>query len=228
MMEKLEPYRKVLEAALAPFDIVAADHWIEALEKLADVPGERLEALDEAIEVVEALQENGKPAFNAITRAAKLAESTGNEFDAMEAFNPGWLKAAAGSLAEIRGLGATLSGLGIVADLGTVIDPPDKGAMGWVDRGAADVNGGLITANLMMDEIPVAGEVVMIGTGVYLAGNFVYHHWKPFRDVCNDVGHVTATAAKDTAHATVDAVKDTDHAISSGWHSVKSSVGSWF
>lgn len=228
VMEKLEPYRKVLEAVLAPLDIVAADHWIEALEKLAEVPGERLDALDEALEAVEALRDSGKPAIDELISLADLAETTGNELDAMEAFNPGWLKAAAGSLAEIRGLGATLSGLGILADTGTVIDPPDKGAMGWVDRGAAGVNGGLIAANLTMDEIPVAGEVVMIGTGVYLAGDFLYHNWTPFRHVCNDVGHVTATAAKDTAHVTENAVKDTGHAISSGWHSVKSTVGSWF
>ncbi len=159
VMERIEPYRKILEAVLAPLDIVAADHWIDALEKLAEVPGERLEAVDEAIETVEALQESGQSAVDALISAAKLAETTGNELDAMEAFNPGWLKAAAGSLAEIRGLGATLSVLGIVADAGTVIDPPDKGTMGWVDRGAAGVNGTLIAANLAMDEIPVAGEV---------------------------------------------------------------------
>jgi hypothetical protein len=52
----------------------------------------------------------------------------------------------AGSLAEIRGLSCTLSGLGLVADAGTIVSPQDKGAMGWADRGVALGNGGLITA----------------------------------------------------------------------------------
>lgn len=68
-----------------------------------------------------------------------------------------------------------------------------------------------------MDEIPVAGEAVVIGTGVYLAGDFLHHNCAPVRNFCNDVGHVT-----------VSAVKDTGHAISHGWHSIKSTVGSWF
>jgi hypothetical protein len=36
----------------------------------------------------------------------------------------------------------------------------------------------------------------MIGTGVYLAGDFLYHHWTPFRDVANDIGHGTVRAVK--------------------------------
>lgn len=80
-----------------------------------------------------------------------------------------------------------------------------------------DINGGPVTANLLVDETPVAGEVVMVGTGVCLAGDFLYHHWKPFHDVSNDVGHATVTAAKDVGHG-----------AKSAWHKVSSSVGSWF
>jgi hypothetical protein len=134
-----------------------------------------------------------------------------------EAFSPGWLKTAAGGLAGIRGLSYTLTGLGLVADVGTIISPQDHGAMGWVDRGAAGVNGALLAANLALDEIPVAGEVVMIGTGVYLADDYLYHHWTPFRNVCNDVGHATVSAAIDVSHA-----------ASSGWHATTSFVGGLF
>jgi hypothetical protein len=108
-----------------------------------------------------------------------------------------------------------------------------------VDRGAAGVNGTLLILNASMDEIPVAGEVVMIGTGLYLAGNFLYHHWKPFTNVCNDVGHGTVVAAKWTGHAATTAWNWTSHTASSAWdgtthvagkawHSVTSTIGSWF
>ena len=132
-------------------------------------------------------------------------------------FAPAWLKMAAGSLSEINGLSYALGGLGVLADAGTVISPQDSGAMGWVDRGAAGVNGALLIANMATDEIPVVGEVTLIGTGVYLAGDFLYHHWTPFHNVANDVGHATADAAEWTGHK-----------AASAWHSVTSTIGSWF
>ena len=83
--------------------------------------------------------------------------------------------------------------------------------------GAAGVNGGLLVANLAMDEIPVVGEVVMVGTGVYLAGDYLYHHWTPFRNVSNDVGHATVTAAKAVGSG-----------VATGWKATTSFVGSLF
>ena len=40
LWDRTEPIRTVLEAVLAPLDIVAADHWVSALEKVAGVPSE--------------------------------------------------------------------------------------------------------------------------------------------------------------------------------------------
>jgi hypothetical protein len=217
LWEKSEPIRKVLEAVLAPLDIVAADHWIDLLKEAAGVPAEWLKELDEQIETIESLQKAGKPASEALIEAAQLAERVGTKADAWEAFAPAWLKTAAGSLSEIRGLSYTLGGLGVLADVGTVISPQDSGVLGGVDRGAASVNGVLLTINMFTDEMPVVGEVVIIGTGVYLAGDFLYHHWTPFHNVANDVGH-----------ATVKAVDWTGHEAKSVWHSVSSTVGSWF
>jgi hypothetical protein len=54
--------------------------------------------------------------------------------------------------------------------------------------------------NMTTDEIPVAGEVVLVGSGLYLGGDYLYHHWQPFHDVCNDVGHATASVAKGIWH----------------------------
>jgi hypothetical protein len=209
--------RSYIEATLAPFDIVAADHWISFLEKAGGQPSEWIEEIDNMIKEVTDLRDGGKSAAEALINAAKEAESVGNKLDAWEAFSPGWLKTAARGLAGIRGLSYTLTELGLVADAGTIISPQDHGAMGWVDRGAAGVNGGLLVANLAMDEIPVAGEVVMVGTGVYLAGDYLYHHWTPFRNVCNDVGHATVSTAKDVGHA-----------ASKGWHDATSFVGDLF
>jgi hypothetical protein len=47
----------------------------------------------------------------------------------------------------------------------------------------------LIVLNMTLDEIPVVGEVTLAATGVHLAGDYLYDHWTPFRDVANEVGH---------------------------------------
>lgn len=72
-----------------------------------------------------------------------------------------------------------------------------------------------------MADFPVIGEVALAATGIYLAGDFLYHHWTPFRDVTNDVGHVTVKAVDEAGHETV-------QAADSAWHSVTSAIGSWF
>jgi uncharacterized protein YukE len=262
MWDHTEPGRKVIEFVLAPFDTVAADHWIDLLKEMAGQPSEWLAELDREYEGVESLIAGGA---SWVARRDALIELGGKTdrvsglLDAWNAFAPGWLKAAAGSIAEIRGLSNVLTGLGLVADASTLISPQDHGVMAMIDRIAAGSNAaamllqqgfsrklvtfkpaaadpeaeagteeataeataetsaaeevvteggeevateaavdtGLITLNASLDWIPVAGEVVMIGTGVYLAGDFLYHHWTPFRDVANAVGHGTVRVVKD-------------------------------
>jgi hypothetical protein len=75
----------------------------------------------------------------------------------------------------------------------------------------------LATADLVMDAIPGVGEVAIAATGLYLAGDFLYHHRTALHDVANDIGHATVTAADDIGHG-----------AASAWHSITSSVGSWF
>jgi uncharacterized protein YukE len=122
---------------------------------------------------------------------------------------------AMGTLA--RGGAVATGALALAADGYTMIKPEDPGAMGWVDRTAAGANAGLTTVDMLaaLDmttvEIPVVGEAALVGTGVYLAGDYLYHHWTGFHNVANDVGHGVATAAK----STVAAAKSTWHAVTS-------------
>jgi uncharacterized protein YukE len=254
-----DPGRKLVEFVLAPFDTVAADHWIDLLKEMAGQPREWLNDLDEKIAEVAALQKSGAPAGEELMELGGRADRTSAMFDAWDAFSPGWLKAAAGSIAEIRGLSSALTGLGLVADASDLISPQNSGVMGTIDRIAAGSNAaaiilqqgvarglikfrpatadgpaaaapgeaaadgstavseeavteggevateaavdtGLVTLNASLDWIPVAGEVVMIGTGVYLAGTFLYQHWTPFRDVAKAVGHATVRVVDDIGH----------------------------
>ena len=46
-----------------------------------------------------------------------------------------------------------------------------------------------------MTELPGVGEVALAATGMYLAGDYLYHHWAPFHDVADEVGHATVKVA---------------------------------
>jgi hypothetical protein len=223
LWESTEPVRKVLEAVLAPLDIVAADHWVSALKEVAGVPSEWVEEASEPLNKASSLLKQGKSAVEELIEAGYKLEKAGGRLDAWEAWSPGWVKTAAGSLAEIKGLSYTLGGLGLVADAGTLISPQNQGALGNADRVVAGLNGLLITGDMVLGGLPVVGEVALAATGMYLAGDFLYQHWTPFRDVANDVGHATARA-----------VDDVGHAADSAWHKVTSfentltSIGSLF
>jgi uncharacterized protein YukE len=260
LWDHTEPGRKVVEFILAPFDTVAADHWIDLLKEMAGQPSEWLSELGKEYDGIESLIAGGASYVarrDALIKLAGKTERIGGLLDAWNAYAPGWIKAAAGSIAEIRGLSNVLTGLGLVADASTLISPQDHGVMAMIDRIAAGSNAaamllqqgfsrklitfkpaeaepeaeagtgeataettaeagteeavaeggeevateaavdtGLITLNASLDWIPVAGEVVMIGTGVYLAGDFLYHHWTPFHDIANDIGHGTVRVVK--------------------------------
>jgi hypothetical protein len=227
LWEGTEPVRKVLEAVLAPLDIVAADHWVGALKEIAGVPSEWVKQVDEKLAAAKALIRAGKSPTEELIAGGYLAESAGGKIDAWNAFAPGWLRTAARSIAEIKGLSYTLSGLGLLADVGTVISPQNQGALGTADRLVGGVNGLLITGDLVLDGLPGIGQVAMAATGIYLAGDYLYQHWTPFRDVANDVGHATVKAADDVGHAAVKTADDIGHAADSTWHAV-TSIGSLF
>jgi hypothetical protein len=76
---------------------------------------------------------------------------------------------------------------------------------------------------MVLAPLPVVGDVALAATGAYLALDWTYQHWTPFRDVANDVGHATVKAADDVGHA-----------ADSAWHKVTSfentltSIGSLF
>ena len=211
LWEDTEPVRKVLEFVLAPLDIVLADHWVSVLKEVGGVPSEMVKKAGESVDELAKLARTGKLSDDQLIETANLLERTGVNVDAWNAFSPGWARSAAGSIAEINGLSHILGGLGLVADIGTLISPQNQGALGNVDRGAALVNGAWIAADMVLGEIPVVGEVAIAVTGVYLAGDFLYQHCTAFHDVANDVGHATVTAADDVGHV-----------ADSAWHKVTS------
>jgi len=250
VLEGSEPYREWNDQFHSVWDLVYADKGLEALVEasktrlagLADIArgiAEDRTLWSSQLSAFERLAEIGEATPDNLAEASSLAQ----RLDALEAFGGGAAADAGRAGALFQGLRGLSKGVGVTAVLGdalTIIDPPDKGVMGNVDRGVAGVNGALVAANLFTDEIPVVGEVTIAVTGAYLAGNYLYHHWGAFHDACDTVAHSTVAAAQWTGHEVSqaatgvahaaenvasdvsDAASGVGHAASGAWHSATS------
>ena len=225
-MEVIEPYRKANEWIHVPVD-VATEPLTKTLLNLLHTGPKAAESTIESLN--EALREQFSSQVSSV--AHDFDNGAASMDDVKDAFakyftdTKGIDEDLGDAAKSLRGweMGSKVLGVtAILGDAATIVDPEDKGAMGWVDRGAAGVNMGAIGADLAfantLDEVPVLGEVVMVAdvaTGVYLAGDFLYHHFKPFHDVANTVGHGVASAAKATAHGVSSAAHSVAHFL--GW-----------
>ncbi|RLV50793.1 hypothetical protein D9V37_02215 [Nocardioides mangrovicus] len=140
-------------------------------------------------------------------------------------------KLKAGGIPETGFLGAAgrfLAVVGVASDVLTIINPGvENKTEGHVLQGAAALNiagtaaafaptlATLAGINAVADWIPVAGQVVMIGTGLFLAGDWAYHHFGWFKSGVDGAVHGVTTAAKDTWHGITSAGSAIGHAFSS-------------
>lgn len=153
-----------------------------------------------------------------------------NGADAVDTFNAARsaeaLDAAkAGGLPEagaVGALGKLAAGVGVLGDVMTLINPgvenTTEGTTLRVAAGANIVGTGavLLAANAAADWIPVAGQIVMVGTGLFLAGDYVYHHWDQIKNFVTDTApRAIASAAKWTGNALATGAKAVGHFFSS-------------
>lgn len=140
-------------------------------------------------------------------------------------------KLKAGGVPETGFLGVAgkfLAGVGVGSDILTLINPGvENQTEGNVVRGAAAANivgtgmafapgmAGLVGINAVADWVPVAGQVVMLGTGLFLAGDWAYHNVKWFHDGADAVGHVASEGAKKVWDGVKDVGSGVAHVFSS-------------
>ena len=228
--DAIEPYRKANEWIHLPIDLVTdkgAENILNSLGTGRDLAKETVKGLTQAfkkqlsdgfseqVSTVAHDFDNGEASMEDIEAAMAryqtvtdgLESGLGDAKQALRLWNAG---------------NNTFEATAILGDALTMADPEDKGTMGVVDRSAAGVNAAAAGSSLLyelatlnsLDEVPGVGEVVMVAdgvTGVYLAGDFLYHNFKPFHALCNVVGSGVATAAESTAHSVSKAAHSVAH-----------------
>jgi len=230
VMEATEPVRQWIEKVHLPWDLGGGLAWEQTVMKNLD------EGRDDAKDFVKDLPKLNDEFYEDVNKVALEADRGeaswddvaeafarwGAKTDAAAAFGDQWLESAESILGKFEWVGRGMGVLSIIGDAGTVWKPEDGGALGWVDRGAAVVNGLAVTTSLVtstaagssfvaglaganaLDEVPVVGEVVMVAdvaTGLYLGGDYVVHHWA-------GISHGAEKAASWVGHQATHLVSD--------------------
>jgi hypothetical protein len=139
------------------------------------------------------------------------------------------------------GASHAMAALGVVGDVWTLVDPGvDNETEADVLRGSAAANlvgigavefgaeaAALVGLDAAVGWVPVAGQIVLVVSGLVLAGDWVYHNWDTVKgwagDVSNFVTDTVPDALGDAADAVGDAASDTADALGDA----ASTVGGW-
>jgi hypothetical protein len=206
-----------------PPTLFGAAKWGLAARSAAQLPADLRTLWDTGVNSMALLADRGDLPWSVVASRAEnvMGASTLYQGAVDEAVSNGRLSFLHGGLPDTPAFqvaGRVLGGVAIVGDVGTFIDPGgDSTAENTTTRGMALANGvsTVLVLNAATDEIPVVGEVVMIGSGLYLGGDWLYHHWTPFHNAIDDTGHALSTAYHDTTHAVDTALHDANPL---NWH----------
>jgi hypothetical protein len=92
----------------------------------------------------------------------------------------------------------------------------------------AAMGGALLGADAMLGWVPVAGQVLLVVSGLVLAGIWAYDNVKPFHDFCNAVGSETVHVAQDTWNATTHEASNIGHSVQNAFGGAAHAVTSFF
>jgi hypothetical protein len=219
--DKDSAFEEVLEKIHTAMDASGIDGMLWAIGKGAASAEKFMKALpkqeqDWLLDMMRA-DVNAKVA-NPEADIEELASQTARRWlsmgDAAETFGEEFVQATK-TLGMISRAGRLAGGpIAIAGDVLTMIHPSQSGTMGWVDRGDAGVNAAVVgadTAGAVGEALGVdalaslslgpVGVGIAVGTGLYLAGSYLYAHDAWFRnDLAKPVGHFFVDVGEGTAH----------------------------
>jgi uncharacterized protein YukE len=134
-------------------------------------------------------------------------------------------------------LGKVAIPFAVAGDIMTLINPgPGGDGEHWANRVAAGANlvgtaawvggmvdgaafgGALLGVDAALGWVPVAGQVLLVASGLVLAGIWAYNNVKPFHDFCD-------TAVSDTKHVAQDAWNSVSQGVSNAGQGVSNAFG---
>lgn len=145
--------------------------------------------------------------------AGKVLLPLGAVTDVMTLINPGH-----GSATE-QGLNRVAAGVNLAGTAAV-------GAGMIADAGLLGGAGGILAADAALGWVPVAGQVLLVTSGLVLAGVWAYDNVPVFHDFCNSVGSETAHIATQAWNAEVQSINNDVHAVTTVAHTVQNAWNS--
>jgi uncharacterized protein YukE len=183
--------------------------------------------------------DRGEATYADLMEAARIGL---NRIEAAKAFTvvadrASFLRSGAAAGGVLDTLGKFALPLAIVTDAATIWNPGHGSATEQgINKGAAIVNlggsvavlagivdgagtaGALLGVDAALGWVPVAGQVLLVASGLVLAGVWAYDNVKPFHDFCN-------AAASETVHVAQDAWNGASHEATNIGQGVQNAFG---
>jgi hypothetical protein len=184
---------------------------------------------------VDGVEDVGRFAQNAELAAGAFENQARS--DLMSGGLEGLLRPLGVSSEVVSGLGVGLGVLGILGDAQTIWNPHESGAGGWAARIAAGTNavgtvaaessvvGGVFATDAALGWVPGVGVGVVVASGLYLGGDYLYNNVAWFHNGANDVFSAVGTASDAVASGVATGAKDAVTGAVSGAEDVVGGIG---
>jgi uncharacterized protein YukE len=144
-------------------------------------------------------------------------------------------------------IGKVLIPVAVVTDIATIVNPGHGsafeqnlnkvasganlvgiGVWGAASLDGAAMGGALLGVDAALGWVPVAGQVLLVVSGLVLAGIWAYDNVKPFHDFCNAAGSETVHVAQDAWNATTHEASNIGHSLQNAFGGAAHAVTSFF
>jgi hypothetical protein len=219
------------------------------LQSARNLPGVTARLFSEEVAPVALAYDRGEATYASLMEAARLGL---NRIEAAKAFTvvadrASFLRSgvAAGGVLDV--LGKLAIPVAVATDVMTIWNPGhgsafeqnlNKGAAyanlaGIAVWGAATIDGAamggaLLGVDAALGWVPVAGQVLLVVSGLVLAGIWAYDNVKPFHDFCNAAGSETMHVAQDAWNATTHEASNIGHSVQNAFGGAAHAVTSFF
>jgi uncharacterized protein YukE len=251
--EAIPKINDILGWPTTPPTIVTSATTIKAgvtyLQSARNLPGVTARLFSEEVAPVALAYDRGEATYASLMEAARLGL---NRIEAAKAFTvvadrASFLRSgvAAGGVLDV--LGKLAIPVAVATDVMTIWNPGhgsafeqnlNKGAAyanlaGIAVWGAATIDGAamggaLLGVDAALGWVPVAGQVLLVVSGLVLAGIWAYDNVKPFHDFCNAAGSETMHVAQDAWNATTHEASNIGHSVQNAFGGAAHAVTSFF
>jgi len=193
--------------------------------------------------------DRGEATYADLMEAARIGL---NRIEAAKAFTvvadrASFLRSGAAAGGVLDTLGKVLLPLAVVTDIATIKNPGHgPAAEQGINKGAAIVNlvgsgaviagmidgsataGALLGVDAALGWVPVVGQVLLVASGLVLAGVWAYDNVKPFHDFCNAAGSETMHVAQDAWNGVSHEATDIGHSAQNAFGGAAHAVTGFF